>query len=472
MTATLTVDLDAFTGADAYGGTPAAITLEPMTRPFAAGGKTHVGVVQVVLDALGVGSTPLVAGVVYRTVLDGRTLYVGPLTDGTTVDLSDPSIISNTPPDLPGGSGSGGSLAPVSTNTTTPAGTLGALVGYYAQAAVTINGQAVASGDWIVFAWDGTEWAKVGTGTLGATGGGSPTDTTPPTAGTLDVATATTGATLTVTGALDETALHATPYAYSSDGGTTWTAWQAGASREVTGLVASTSYGFRHKVRDAAGNEKLGATVTKSTAAPPSALTVFSQESFERPDGTMLNGLTPQVGPALVASAAAGCYGGIGQSTAAAGVWQPQATLDFTLPATAKRIKVTYGYQLGNTNSLVYVDLMTNTARTNYLSAGVSGTATTYSLEYSAASGWTTTVSPTAPTIPLSGTATVEWIDNAGDYTLTLSIGGVLHTTWTMSVAQRSTAAITTGLRLSTGGYGALGATAYGFRDYTIEWTA
>lgn len=84
---------------------------------------------------------------------------------------SDPYIISNTPPDPPGGSGSGGSLTPVTTNTTPPAGTqVGALVGYLAQAAVTINGETVASGDWIVFAWDGSAWATVATGTLG--GGG------------------------------------------------------------------------------------------------------------------------------------------------------------------------------------------------------------------------------------------------------------------------------------------------------------
>lgn len=100
-------------------------------------------------------------------------------------------------------------------------------------------------------------------------------DTTPPTAGTLAVTTTSTTADLTVTGASDAGGLHATPYSYSRDGGTTWTAWQAGATYQYTGLTASTSYTFRHRVQDAAGNISTGTTVTQSTTAAAQLSNVF-----------------------------------------------------------------------------------------------------------------------------------------------------------------------------------------------------
>lgn len=270
MTATLTVDLDSFTGADAYGGTPAALTLVPMTAPFAAGGKTHVGVVQVVLDALGVGSTPLIAGVVYRTGLDGKTLYIGPLTDGTTVDLSDPSIISNTPPDLPGGSGPGGSLTPVTTNTTTPAGTLGALVGYLAQAAVTINGETVASGDWIVFAWNGSAWVTVATGTLGTP---APTDTTPPSAVTGLTVSSITDTTATVTWTASTDAESSVSYKWRAyPTGTTAPAYAATAALTVplTGLLPGTDYTVEVYALSAGGPSASATSATFTTTVPVS----------------------------------------------------------------------------------------------------------------------------------------------------------------------------------------------------------
>ncbi|MDK7294445.1 hypothetical protein QP487_13600, partial [Streptococcus pasteurianus] len=75
--------------------------------------------------------------------------------------------------------------------------------------------------------------------------------------------------TLTVAGALDDVALHTLPYAYSRDSGATWTGWTDATTYQYTGLAQQTSYGFRHKVRDAAGNERLGTTVTKSTPKVP-----------------------------------------------------------------------------------------------------------------------------------------------------------------------------------------------------------
>ncbi len=99
------------------------------------------------------------------------------------------------------------------------------------------------------------------------------TDTTDPTAGTLGVVMGSTTADLTVSGATDETALHATPYAFTMDGGATWTAYQSGATYEYTGLTPETSHTFRHKVKDAAGNETLGTAVTDTTDAAPAATT-------------------------------------------------------------------------------------------------------------------------------------------------------------------------------------------------------
>lgn len=91
-------------------------------------------------------------------------------------------------------------------------------------------------------------------------------DTTDPTPGTLAASGITdTTFTLTVSGASDETELHATPYAYSTDNGTTWSAWQAGATYEATGLAAGTTYTCQHKVRDAALNEATGTAITTTT---------------------------------------------------------------------------------------------------------------------------------------------------------------------------------------------------------------
>ena len=95
-------------------------------------------------------------------------------------------------------------------------------------------------------------------------------DTVAPLAGVLSVTSKTHAQiAVSVSGASDETAMHATPYAYSQDGGATWTAWQAASTYTHTGLAASTSYTLRHKVRDAAGHETLGSTVTQVTDAAP-----------------------------------------------------------------------------------------------------------------------------------------------------------------------------------------------------------
>lgn len=111
-------------------------------------------------------------------------------------------------------------------------------------------------------------------------------DVTNPNPGTLASSAITaTGFTLTVTGASDAGGLHATtPYAYSTNNGSTWSAWQAGATFSATGLAASTAYQARHKVRDAAGNEATGSAITVTTGAsiPEGTIAI---DAFDRADG-------------------------------------------------------------------------------------------------------------------------------------------------------------------------------------------
>ena len=131
--------------------------------------------------------------------------------------------LEETPPG--GGGGGGGSLTYVTANTDIPDGAApGQLVGYYNASAgsITVEGGTVAAGAHVILMWTGTAWVTVATGTLGATDP-TPTDTTPPTAGALSVSTTSTEANLSVAGALDDVALHATPYSFSKDAGATWT---------------------------------------------------------------------------------------------------------------------------------------------------------------------------------------------------------------------------------------------------------
>ena len=95
-----------------------------------------------------------------------------------------------------------------------------------------------------------------------------PADSTPPTAGTLASSAITeTTATLTVSGAADETTLHAQPYRFSTDNGATYTAYQASNVYAATGLTASTAYTCKHQTRDAAGNVSTGTAITVTTSA-------------------------------------------------------------------------------------------------------------------------------------------------------------------------------------------------------------
>lgn len=105
------------------------------------------------------------------------------------------------------------------------------------------------------------------------------TDTTPPTAGTLASSNITaTSATLTVSGAADETALHAQPYRFSTDNGATYSAYQTSPVYAATGLDPSTAYTCKHQTRDAAGNVSTGTEA--EVTGPTSAFTDFSENAL------------------------------------------------------------------------------------------------------------------------------------------------------------------------------------------------
>lgn len=117
---------------------------------------------------------------------------------------------------------------------------------------------------WLGFTWSPALAGWIPTLLYTAT----PPDTTPPTAGTLSSASVNTGGfTLNVVGASDARGLHAQPYSFSTDGGTTWSAWQTAASFVASGLVANTAYAAKHRVRDAAGNVSVGTGITVTTSA-------------------------------------------------------------------------------------------------------------------------------------------------------------------------------------------------------------
>lgn len=99
-------------------------------------------------------------------------------------------------------------------------------------------------------------------------GGGPPPDVTNPTAGTLASSNITsTTFDLTVSGAADETALHAQPYRFSTDNGSTWSPYQTSPVFNVTGKTASTAYTCVHQTRDAAGNVSTGSSIVVNTLA-------------------------------------------------------------------------------------------------------------------------------------------------------------------------------------------------------------
>ena len=93
-------------------------------------------------------------------------------------------------------------------------------------------------------------------------------DTTAPTPGTLTSSLVNATSFLLIAGsAFDAGGLHAQPYRFSIDGGSTWSAWQTSEQYAVSGRPPGTAHTCRHEVRDAAGLTALGASITVTTAA-------------------------------------------------------------------------------------------------------------------------------------------------------------------------------------------------------------
>lgn len=116
-------------------------------------------------------------------------------------------------------------------------------------------------------------------------------DVTPPTPGTVaGSAITSSGFTLTISGASDAGGLHATPYAFSTDNGVTWSAYQASASLAITGKTATTGYQCKGRVRDAAGNTADTPAQTVTTSAFGWFATSVMRDTFTRADGSIAAG--------------------------------------------------------------------------------------------------------------------------------------------------------------------------------------
>lgn len=172
----------------------------------------------------------------------------------------------------------------------------GYLIGYKVTATTTIEGVTFAAGSYI-FERDSSVYGGWTYRTLDVGEGVVPApDAVAPTAGTLASSAITdTTFTLTVSGAADETALAAAPYAFSTDDGGSWTAYQTAAAYAVTGKTASTAYQCKHRTKDAAGNVSTGTAITVTTGAaslaPATVGSLFAH--YDPSNAGSLTGSTP-----------------------------------------------------------------------------------------------------------------------------------------------------------------------------------
>lgn len=181
--------------------------------------------------------------------------------------------------------------------TVTLTGEVGVMAAIVLATGMRVAGYSVPAGRWGVVNWPDTGW-KIHTLSEPLAG-----DTTPPTPGALAPLVMDTHGLLRVSGAVDESAPHEMPYRFSTDGGSTYTAWQASASYVLSGLTPNTSYSFRHQVRDAALNVATGAVVT-ATTIPAATWTTRMQDTFTAADGTSMASRAPDVGTAWGAGTA------------------------------------------------------------------------------------------------------------------------------------------------------------------------
>ena len=264
-----------------------------------------------------------------------------------------------------------------------------------------------------------------------------PPDTTAPTAGTLTVVTSYTTADLTVTGAMDDVALHAAPYRFSKDNGASWAAWQAAATYQFAGLASGTSFPFQHMVRDAAGNVKTGTAVVKSTATPPT-WTLWAQDDFTGSDGTIVGRSTPTGGRTWVAPTGGpdgypswtdGQFARIASNKLAFGKpaegWLDVAAgVAYPPVGTEGRVRVTFDYDLNAyPDATLWAIFPSNVHAQPFGVLMKKGTVASFRND----SGDSWTQSPGAIIPPDSGTAVAECSRSAsGDLTFQLTVGGTV----------------------------------------------
>lgn len=224
---------------------------------------------------------------------------------------------------------------------------------FYTTGATTFRANGV---DTPLGAYTAVVWRRTAQGSWGyqvvQDGWTTPTpDMTAPIAGTLAVTVTDVKADLTVSGASDDRG--AVQFSFSKDNGTTWTAYQDAASYAFTGLTASTSYQFRHRVRDAAGNVTTGTAVSKTTAAaPPPALP--AKDTFTgAPDGSVVGRLTevgnfPWETGGTADYVASGAMMGL---PTVAGEKATKGSFILTLPTEKASIEFDYNVSSGNTTT-------------------------------------------------------------------------------------------------------------------------
>lgn len=262
------------------------------------------------IDDIATGSLPRRAGQLYTYArittpdtgdTDGHVEYAGKVDwrDGWTAgDRS--QRVTFTLPGVPGppGIGSGADLITIVTGGTV---TLdddmaeGTLLGYRVKDDTqfsSLSGEAILEPGAYSFERTETGWTyyKVTGGTVLQTS----TDAVSPVAGTLTATGGSEQVTLTVSGASDDLALAAAPYAFSTDGGSTWAAWQASPTATITGLAPG-AITCRHRVRDTTGNVSLGATKAATVTAPSSWTTRF-RDTFTAADNTLIAGHSMDAG--------------------------------------------------------------------------------------------------------------------------------------------------------------------------------
>lgn len=152
----------------------------------------------------------------------------------------------------------------------------GATGAWQATSATTFDATGVPAGAYTVQVYSSSAGGQQATPTSATATVSATADATPPTAGTLASSSITDiSFVLTVSGASDNAALAAAPYAFSTDNGATYTAYQTSATYTATGKTASTAYQCIHRVKDSAGNVSTGTAITVNTTAAwtPASLT-------------------------------------------------------------------------------------------------------------------------------------------------------------------------------------------------------